>query len=1237
MSEAQPPESISAHNERALQHLAWAIEASLGQFKLFVARCNYTGLRSRLIERLQVLTEVNIRVLHLQESERTLYATIRRELGEEQPDALMVFGLENVGDIEQLLTATNQVREEFRNNFHFPLVLWVTDQVFKELMQFAPDFESWGTTVTFKILTQDLIAFIKQKAEQFFAGNLILNLEDIQEIRQAYQDLPSREQVLDWELNANIKSLLGLVEYLDNNLDVALYYYQQALGHWRENKNLDNHLDRQGKILQEITFCYYLKAREYQEIHHHDWQATIDYLQQYFAVIEQSKSSKFLANSIFNLGRILRWLQDWEKLQILAQKALQVHQTQNKSLEIAEDYGFLAEVALAKKRWSEARDLAGEALKVSERITTKSYAPSLYHFLLAQAQHNLNQPQDAISNLVLAKDVGSPEYDTQLYIDILVYLHRLYFEEKQYLSAFEIKLERLSIEQQYGLRAFVGAGRIQPQRQAKLAKTQVVETLHVKSLQENIAPEIAASGRQLDVERLIERIGRNDYKLIVIHGQSGVGKSSLVTGGLIPALRGKAIGRQDVLPVILRVYTDWIGELGRLLMTSPPAPLQGGQGSRTVADLLEGLKQNELRNLRTVLIFDQFEEFFFVYPNPGERRRFFEFLGECLNILSLKVILSLREDYLHYLLECNRLDSMAIIGNDILSKNVLYPVGNFARDDARKIIQELTEQANFNLESDLIAALVDDLAAELGSVRPIEMQVVGAQLQTENITTLAKYRQSGTKEELVQRYLDEVVRDCGKENKQLAEVLLYLLTDDKGTRPLKTRGEIERDWQDIYRREEGTVSSLDKLDLILQIFVGSGLVVLIPENPADRYQLVHDYIATFIRQQHEPQLKQLMAELEQEREQRKRTQAQLNRTLKRALFSSIAAGLVLAGLSVVAVQKAIEANNQTRKAKSSEIEALTNSSAAFSASDQNLDALKEALKAGREVKLAPWITADTRMKTTAALRQAVYLQPPKYLYLEQKRLKGHSDRVWGVSFSPDGQTIASASDDGTVILWDLNFEDLLASGCHVLHNHLIFNPETLAELKQCQNPDILAAAAPELVAQGEELARNQDIDGAVAKFRQAQQWNPKLDFDPNKKAQAERSVAEGEQLAQQGKVREAIAAYTQAQKLDPQVEIADSSWNSLCRYGSLKGYAKDALFACEKAVALAPNDEEVRDSRGLARALTGDTKGAIADFEAFIATTDNEEQKSQRQSWVKALKAGKNPFTPQELQKLEKE
>ncbi|MEH2205278.1 MAG: ribosome assembly protein 4, partial [Nostoc sp.] len=1211
MSSQQPSEDDHVNSDvydelhlRTLKQLAWAIESSVGQFKLILARCNYGSLRDRLISRLREICQVEVRVLAVQQSNRTLYTAIQEEFSAEIPACVMVVGLESVQNLSVMLTSANQVREEFRKNFAFPLVLWIDDEIYKQLIQLAPDLESWATTRNFAISTQQLVDFIIETANQWFSNNLkfsvdvYLKLEN--ELEAAQRDLIKKPDVYNLQIQANLESLLGFVKQINNQKDSALQHYHKALKLWQQSHNLE----RQVKILAEISFCYYLKALKHQDINSQDGQTTWHYLQEYIKFISQFESPDLIANSVVKFGDILRDLKKWEILQSLSEQALVIHQNNKQPREIAKDYGFLAEVALAQKNWVKANQLVKQALEVFAAITDlesaniseilsdipervlKSKDLSLYQFILGRAQYYLGQIQEATLSLETAKDVGNPLEDVRLYLDILRFLQQLYFEQKKYLKAYKIKQQRRSIEQQFGLRAFIGAGRLEATKQA------FVETLRSNSPQGNIAPEIAASGRLLDVERLIERMGRPDYKLIVIHGQSGVGKSSLVNAGLMPALKNKAIGTQDYLPVVMRVYTNWVEELGRLLggngewemgngewgelepqlsaselgtstsepgtstselrtstselgtstselgtstselgtstselgtstpeletsaselgtstselkTSTPELEISASKPQRSTSKLetstsntqnphsslltpnflITQLCKNEQRNLRTVLIFDQFEEFFFVYTEPAQRKQFFEFLGECLNVLSVKVILSLRVDYIHYLLECNDLSSLKIIGNDILSNNVLYKLGNFSPADAKSIIQRLTENTSFHLEPALVEQLVQDLAGELGEVRPIELQVVGAQLQTENITTLAEYRQRGTKDELVKRYLHEVVNDCGEENQQAADILLYLLTDEKGTRPLKTRAELERDllpyFFDIpqiplkkggfilftsflrrsqqakvslsrgFRRSElqggseareKQASEISKLDLVLEIFVQSGLVVLLPENPADRYQLVHDYIAAFIRQQQEPKLKQVMAELEKEREQRKLSEAKLNNFLKRALFSSIAAGLGFAGLAVVTFQWTVEANVHL-------INAINNSSEAFVASGQHPNTLITALRASNKLKHTIWAQhrSDTRMQTVATLQQAVYLKPnerKENRAIEVNTLEGHSHPVNSVAYSPNGQQLASASADNTIKIWDVSSGQLLKTltGHSSPVNSVVYSP-----------------------------------------------------------------------------------------------------------------------------------------------------------------------------------------------------
>jgi WD40 repeat protein/tetratricopeptide (TPR) repeat protein len=943
--------------------------------------------------------------------------------------ALMVSGLESVVNLDNLLAATNQVRDEFRKKFPFPLVLWVNDEVLHKLVRLAPDFYSWaGVPIHFAIATNTLIETLQQKADflfqkivdagssQFLPNSAIFGFHYRSELESAVKDLQSWGVELDPGLEACKQFVLGRDDYTSDRLEEALERYQQSLIFWQQS----NWLERQGVLLFHIGLAYSRMADLHRLESRRYWEKARDSLQQCLDVFEEAQHHDWVAQFIGQLGEVLRRLEAWDELQILAQKALVLHRASGNQVRLAQNYGFLAEVALKGHNIPCSHHWAKKANKLAQKaLSTLDEAPEsgaqhrgLYLLLLAQSQQYLDQQQAAITNLEKARKQGNHQYDPHLYIDILEALRSLYFQQGQYREAFEIKREQRSIEQQYGFRAFIGAGRLQPQLQT------INPVLTQTEQQATVAQEITASGRQQDVDRLIERIARNDYKLTVIYGQSGVGKSSIITAGLVPALKQRSIGARDTLPIVLRVYTDWIGELGRrltdTLKESRGLTLQTTLDSAT--SIIEQLKKNEEYNLLTVLIFDQFEEFFFNEnsSDPSKRQSFYDFLRDCLNTPFIKVFFSLREDYLHYLLECERLTKLEAINNNILNKDNLYYFGNFSQQDAKLVIQSLTERSHFYLEPTLVNELVQDLAGEVGEVRPIELQIVGAQLQTEKIATLGQYHQRGPKAKLVERCLEEVVKDCGPENERVAQLVLYLLTAENSTRPLKTRVELAAGFvAEDFKLEP------DQLNLVLEILVQSGLVLLWP-FPNDCYQLVHDYLVPFIQQDKDADFGK---KLKEANEKRQRIEEQLSRIQKWRRRVLIFTGAMLAALTASAVDFALKAESQRQQAEMqrqrAEIAEINSESEARLLSNDQLGALVASVQAGRKLQeiKATSIMGIAQAQSNLKIQTADRLQQTLSRVEERNRLEGHGGSVYSVSFSPDGKMIASASADNTVKLW----------------------------------------------------------------------------------------------------------------------------------------------------------------------------------------------------------------------------
>ncbi|MGA1624209.1 MAG: WD40 repeat domain-containing protein [Prochlorothrix sp.] len=288
--------------------------------------------------------------------------------------------------------------------------------------------------------------------------------------------------------------------------------------------------------------------------------------------------------------------------------------------------------------------------------------------------------------------------------------------------------------------------------------------------------------------------------------------------------------------------------------------LRGTEGD--LAAIYEKLRRNAAANRVTILVFDQFEEFFTSAGVTQEQREaFYEFVVECLrgtDVQFVKVVLSLREDYCDRLRELDRFVRGHRLETALFDERNAYYLGNFTKQRAQTVIEALSGRANYEMEPQLVKALVNDLATEGGLVRPVQLQVVGAQLQGSQIRTVAAYEDYiggkvtsilSSTAPVVDGYINEVVADCGEaREREAAWGILLGLTNAQGLRPIRSEADVELAVACFgVARGDATVEEAD-LELVQRVLTESGLVVTWGEGE-QRFQLVHDYLVYPIRDQ----------------------------------------------------------------------------------------------------------------------------------------------------------------------------------------------------------------------------------------------------------------------------------------------------------------------------------------------------------------------------------------------------
>ncbi len=561
-------------NYDTIEDLVWSIAAGQGEFTLTFAHCNYAKGREELIQQLQ--NQCEITRLDLEPGDKNIYEKIYQKIQSESPSAMMVVGLETVENLPELLRITNNQRERFRADFKFPLVLWVNDIVLGQFTELAMDFKTFGVTIYLPITPEALQLFVKKKSEQFFdtflqscGSHFISNAEIFgqsyqQEIEATKADFARFGENMSRYIQGCLDLIRGRDEYQRHQIDDALKYYQANQASWLCCQDQDQ--DKEVSPLQQAVLEFHLGLAYGEKADPEAQQQAKNHLTSCIDILETHNRPDLTAKFINNLGELLLNLKQWSELKELAEKAIALHQKYHHFRELAQAYGFLSQVALTEQKWQLACDNANLALSRGNAIAVLApNSPVLapIYLLLAQGQEQLTNHDESWQNCQEALNLeidGKPDY----FIQLLQELRDLYFQHGHYLEAYKIKIEIQIRKQQYGLTAFVGAGRL------KVSKTE----------------DSSVFGRQGDIEKLVDKLCSKQNKLIIIYGESGVGKSSLVEAGLVPALqRRKLIDNRDIVVVYLRVYTNWDEELLERLGTPLSPPLFRGETGAEKAPL----------------------------------------------------------------------------------------------------------------------------------------------------------------------------------------------------------------------------------------------------------------------------------------------------------------------------------------------------------------------------------------------------------------------------------------------------------------------------------------------------------------------------------------------------------------------------------------------------------------------------------------------------------------------------
>ncbi|WP_414755163.1 eIF2A-related protein [Anabaena sp. CCY 9910] len=581
-------------------------------------------------------------------------------------------------------------------------------------------------------------------------------------------------------------------------------------------------------------------------------------------------------------------------------------------------------------------------------------------------------------------------------------------------------------------------------------------------------------GRETLTQQLIADLATKSFMAVV--GASGSGKSSVVQAGLIAQLRrGQQLpGSQQWWMKSLRPGENPLVSLSHCLVDSGTAKEKAYQQMQLEGMLYQGAQGfahwlHHRSEPMIVLVVDQFEELFTLAASEDRQR----FIDTVLGALELspdkfKLIVTLRADFIAPCLEIPTLAKL------LQQSSILLPPC-LTQEEYRRIIIHPAEKVGLTVDPELVEVLLQELHNSPGDLPLLEFVLEQLwEYRDKGVITLQAYQQylggiKGALERKAQGVYDTLDPEAQECTRWIFLSLTQLGEGTEDTRRRLLKSElivkkypvalVERtlqvltaaklvvvngDWEEAGGKRQGVGCRGQGENILLttpSVTIEVAHEVIIRHWSTLRWWLEenrsrlrsHRQIeqSAALWQQNNQQPDFLLqgvrlAEAEEiylnytdelswdvqhfieaclhERRRKQHQEQSRLRQAQRAVSIISTLGLTAFGLAVFAYQ-------QTQNAQIKEIQALNSLSENFLLSHKQLEALMTSVQAGKEVQnISLGIPTDTRTQTATVLQQAVYNTQ------ERNRLL-HNAWVTSVSYSPDGEVIASGSVDNTIHLW----------------------------------------------------------------------------------------------------------------------------------------------------------------------------------------------------------------------------